>query len=338
MSEVLVTGGTGYIGSHTALELINNNNDIIIIDNLSNSSIKVIDRLNDLSNTKINFIKGDIRDIKLLKSIFNNNNIKSVIHFAGLKSVKESVHDPISYYDNNVGGTLSLLEVMDINKVNNLVFSSSATVYGIPKTIPITENVPIGNTKNPYGTSKYFVEKILNDIYLANKKWSMVILRYFNPIGAHSSGKIGDNPNGIPNNLLPYICQVAIGKLKALSIFGNDYNTKDGTGVRDYIHVVDLSISHVKALKKHFNDSGLHIYNIGTGKGYSVLDIIKSFEKVSNTKIPFNFVPRRDGDIDSCYSNCDKANKILNWQAKKDLNDMLLDAWNWQKNNPNGYD
>ena len=227
---------------------------------------------------------------------------------------------------------------MDINKVNNLVFSSSATVYGIPNLVPITEDMPIGNTQNPYGTSKYFIEKILNDLYFSNKKWSMMILRYFNPIGAHKSGEIGDNPNGIPNNLLPYICKVAVGKLKNLSIFGDDYNTKDGTGVRDYIHVIDLAKAHVKILQKHFNDSGIHTYNIGTGKGYSVLDIIKSFEKINNIKIPFTIAPRRDGDIDTCYSNCEKANKLLKWKAQKDLNDMLLDSWNWQKNNPNGYD
>ncbi|QRN40904.1 MAG: UDP-glucose 4-epimerase GalE [Neisseriaceae bacterium] len=334
---ILVTGGTGYIGSHTVLELIKNGYKVLILDNLSNSNKIVLSKLEKLACCSIAFIQGDVRDRDLLKQIFKQYPIEAVVHFAGLKAVGESIQHPLKYYDNNVIGSIILTQEMQIANIKNIVFSSSATVYGTPNTVPITENMPTGRTTNPYGTSKYMVEQILTDLQLSTQ-WSVVLLRYFNPIGAHKSGEIGEDPNGIPNNLLPYISQVAIGKLKKLAVFGNDYNTKDGTGIRDYIHVVDLANGHIKALQKHQNDPGVHIYNLGTGQGYSVLEIIHAFEQVSGCTIPYEIVERRSGDIATCYSDPSLAKKNLNWDTHNDLEQMIHDTWNWQKNNPNGYE
>ncbi|MBN3860194.1 UDP-glucose 4-epimerase GalE [Neisseriaceae bacterium PsAf] len=334
---ILVTGGTGYIGSHTVLELLQNNYEVLILDNLSNSNKIVLSRLEELANCSIPFIEGDVRDRDLLKKLFTQYPIESVIHFAGLKAVGESVQYPLKYYDNNVNGSIILTQEMQIANIKNIVFSSSATVYGTPKEVPIKENMPTGGTTNPYGTSKSMVERILTDLQSSDPEWSVVLLRYFNPIGAHQSGKIGEDPNGIPNNLLPYISQVAIGKLDKLSVFGDDYPTKDGTGVRDYIHVVDLANGHIKALQKHQNNAGRHVYNLGTGQGYSVLETIHTFEKVTGQSIPYEIVNRRDGDIAVCYSDPSLAKKELHWQTHNNLEQMMVDTWNWQKNNPNGY-
>ncbi|MFD0966448.1 UDP-glucose 4-epimerase GalE [Seminibacterium arietis] len=335
---ILVTGGAGYIGSHTVVELLNAGEEVIVLDNLCNSSLKSLKRVEQITGKTVKFYQGDILDVVILKRVFAENKIKSVMHFAGLKAVGESVSQPAKYYMNNVTGSLLLLQEMKNAGVWNLVFSSSATVYGDPECIPITENCKIGNTTNPYGTSKFMVEKILADVAAAEPKFSFTILRYFNPVGAHESGLIGEDPNGIPNNLLPYISQVAIGKLPHLSVFGSDYDTHDGTGVRDYIHVVDLAIGHIKALNRHADDAGLHIYNLGTGIGYSVLDMIAAFEQANNIKISYSLVGRRAGDIAVCYSDPSLAKKELGWTAQRDLQKMMKDTWNWQKNNPRGYD
>lgn len=334
---ILVTGGAGYIGSHTVVELLNAGKEVIVLDNLCNSSPKSLERVAQITGKQVTFYQGDVLDAPLLQKIFAENNIESVIHFAGLKAVGESVQKPAEYYMNNVTGSLVLVQEMKKAGIRNFVFSSSATVYGDPEIIPITEHCKVGGTTNPYGTSKLMVEQILTDIAKAEPTFSFTILRYFNPVGAHESGLIGEDPNGIPNNLLPYISQVAIGKLPQLSVFGSDYDTHDGTGVRDYIHVVDLAIGHVKALDRHENDSGLHIYNLGTGIGYSVLDMVKAFEQANNIAIPYKQVARRPGDIATCYSDPSLAAKELGWTAERDLNAMMKDTWNWQKNNPQGY-
>lgn len=334
---ILVTGGAGYIGSHTVVELLNHHVEIVVLDNLSNSSEVSLQRVQQITGKNLTFYQGDILDREILQRIFSKHKIDAVIHFAGLKAVGESVKKPLHYYQNNVNGSITLLEEMLKAGIYNLVFSSSATVYGDPEIIPITETCKVGGTTNPYGTSKFMVERILQDAVSANPHLSVVILRYFNPVGAHESGLIGEDPNGIPNNLLPYISQVAVGKLPQLSVFGSDYDTHDGTGVRDYIHVVDLAIGHLKALEKHQNDPGCHIYNLGTGIGYSVLDMVKAFEKANNIQIPYKLVERRPGDIATCYSNPQKALEKLGWKTERDLTQMMKDTWNWQKNNPNGY-
>ena len=336
--DILVTGGAGFIGSHTVVELLNAGHHPIILDNFVNSSPKVLQRMTEITGKKPIVIEGDIRDRACLKNIFAQHKIDSVIHFAALKAVGESVAQPLRYYENNVSGSLVLLDEMQQAGVHSIVFSSSATVYGDPKIVPITENSPVGGTTNPYGTSKYMMERMMMDVQYANPDWSVIILRYFNPIGAHESGKIGEQPNGIPNNLLPYVCQVAAGKLQELSVFGSDYDTPDGTGVRDYIHVVDLAIGHLKALDAKAKTAGVHIYNLGTGQGYSVLDIVKAFEAASGQHVPYAFKPRRAGDIATCYANPDKAQAELGWTAQRDLNTMMIDAWRWQSNHPNGYD
>lgn len=328
--KVLVTGGTGYIGSHTCVELLNNGHDVIIVDNLSNSKPEVINRIKELTGKDFKFYKADILNKKEIDKIFKENNIEAVIHFAGLKAVGESVKIPLRYYYNNVTGTLVLCEVMQKHNVKKMVFSSSATVYGKPKTVPITEDFPLSAT-NPYGRTKLMIEQILRDVYVSDNDWSIALLRYFNPIGAHESGRIGEDPNGIPNNLMPYITQVAIGKKERLNVFGDDYDTHDGTGVRDYIHVVDLAKGHLKALEKVMSTKGVEAYNLGTGVGYSVLDVVRKFEKVTGKKIPYVITSRRPGDIDKCYADPTKACKELGWKAEKTLEDMCKDAWNWQK-------
>lgn len=334
---VLVTGGAGYIGSHTVVELLNAGKEVVVLDNLCNSSAKSLDRVTQITGKQAVFYQGDILDSALLQRIFAAHPIESVIHFAGLKAVGESVKKPAEYYQNNVVGSLNLIQEMRKAGVWNFVFSSSSTVYGDPEIIPVTEDCKVGGTTNPYGTSKLMVEQILTDIAKAEPQFSVTLLRYFNPVGAHESGLIGEDPNGIPNNLMPYIAQVAVGKLKELSIFGNDYDTKDGTGVRDYIHVVDLAIGHLKALERHQNDGGLHIYNLGTGTGYSVLDMVNAFEKANNIVIPHQFAPRRAGDIAINYADASRAAKELGWKAERDLEQMMKDTWHWQKNNPRGY-
>lgn len=334
---ILVTGGLGFIGSHTVVELIQAGHTAIILDNLVNSSIKVLDRIENITGKRPIFYQGDIRDKDLLQQIFKQHQIDSVIHFAALKAVGESVKQPLRYYDNNVSGSLMLLEAMQQAGVKSIVFSSSATVYGSPNQVPINETAPTGATTNPYGTSKHTIERILQDIAIADNAWSVVILRYFNPIGAHSSGQLGEYPNGIPNNLMPYISQVATGKLAELSVFGDDYPTHDGTGVRDYIHVVDLAIGHIQALTHKSQQSGVHIYNLGTGTGYSVLDIVHAFEKATGKQIPYRIQPRREGDIAICYANPQRAANEIHWTAQRNLHDMMIDTWHWLQNNPNGY-
>ena len=336
--NILVTGGAGYIGSHTVIELIKAGHDVVIVDNLVNSSRISIKRVEEIVGKNLPFYEVDIRDRKGLERIFAENRFDCCIHFAGLKAVGESVALPWEYYDNNINGTLVLLDVLRKNNCKNIIFSSSATVYGTPATIPITEECPKGQCTNPYGQTKSMLEQIMMDMQKADPKWNMVLLRYFNPIGAHQSGKIGESPNGIPNNLMPYITQVAVGKLKELGVFGNDYDTPDGTGVRDYIHVVDLANGHVKALKAIENKCGLAIYNLGTGQGYSVLDLVKAFEEANGIKVPYVIKPRRPGDIATCYSDPSKAEKELGWKAQYGITDMCRDAWRWQKQNPNGYD
>lgn len=332
--KILVTGCAGYIGSHTVVELLNKNYEVVGLDNFSNSKKEILNIIKKITNKDIKFYEGNMLDEKLLNKIFEENKIDAVIDFAAYKAVGDSVKKPIEYYINNVSSVLALLKVMKENNVKTIVFSSSATVYGNPKKLPIKETSETGNTTNPYGTSKLFVEKILKDLYESDNTWNICILRYFNPIGAHKSGLIGENPNGIPANLLPYITKVAKGELKQLKIFGNDYNTKDGTGVRDYIHVVDLAVGHLKALEKLEKDKqGMHIYNLGTGKGSSVLEIVKTFEKVNNIKVPYEIVERREGDIDECYSDPSKAQKELNFKTKYTLEDMVKDAWNYENNN-----
>ncbi len=334
--KLLLTGGAGYIGSHTCIELQNMNIEVIVIDNLSNSSYHSLERVQSITNKEITFIEGDVRDKELLRSIFKNGDIEGVIHFAGLKAVGESNEIPLEYYDNNLNSTITLLQVMDEFNCNNLIFSSSATVYGNPEKLPITESFPLSVT-NPYGRTKLMIEDILRDFHKVNTNWNIVLLRYFNPVGAHPSGLIGEDPNGIPNNLLPYITQVAVGKLEKLNIFGDDYATPDGTGVRDFIHVVDLAKGHVAALQKFKIASGLNTYNLGTGQGYSVLEMVKTFSKVNDIKIDYKIVDRREGDIAACYADPTKANNELSWKAIYGLEDICRDAWNWQSKNPNGY-
>ncbi|EUB17221.1 UDP-glucose 4-epimerase GalE [Shuttleworthella sp. MSX8B] len=335
---ILVTGGAGYIGSHTCVELLENGYEVVILDNLVNASPKVVDRIEELSGKKVTFYKGDIRDRDCLNKLFEEQKIDSVIHFAGLKAVGESVAKPWEYYENNISGSLVLFDVMRQHGCKSIIFSSSATVYGNPAQIPITEDCPKGTCTNPYGWTKWMLEQILTDLHTADPEWNVVLLRYFNPIGAHKSGRIGENPNGIPNNLMPYITQVAVGKLKELGVFGNDYDTPDGTGVRDYIHVCDLASGHVAAIKKLEEKSGLSIYNLGTGIGYSVLDIVHNFEEATGIHIPYSIKPRRAGDIATCYSSAEKAKRELGWEARYGIREMCADSWNWQKSNPNGYE
>ena len=336
--KILVTGGAGFIASHTNVELLNAGYDVVVLDNLSNSSEKSLDRVKQITGKEVKFYKGDILDRDILSKILETETIDSCIHFAGLKAVGESVAKPWEYYNNNITGTLTLVDEMRKHGCKNIIFSSSATVYGDPAVIPITEECPKGTCTNPYGWSKSMLEQILSDMQKADPEWNVILLRYFNPIGAHKSGLIGENPNGIPNNLMPYITQVAVGKLKELGVFGNDYDTPDGTGVRDYIHVVDLAVGHVKALKKIKENAGLCIYNLGTGTGYSVLDIVKNFEAATGVKIPYVIKDRRPGDIATCYSDATKAKEELGWTAQYGIKEMCADSWNWQKNNPNGYD
>ena len=333
---ILVTGGAGYIGSHTLVELIKKGYETVVIDNLYNSSEKSLERVEAITGVKPKFYFGDVRDEDLLRRIFTENEIKYVIHFAGLKAVGESCKKPLFYYDNNLNGTLVLVKVMTEFNCKNLVFSSSATVYGTPERLPLDETCKIGGTTNPYGTSKYFQEIMLTDICKADPDWNVILLRYFNPVGAHESGFIGEDPDGIPNNLMPYVAKVAIGELKEVGVFGNDYPTPDGTGVRDYIHVVDLAKGHVAAIEK-VKTKGVHIYNLGTGVGYSVLDVIKAFSKACGRELPYAIKPRRDGDVASNYADSSKAKSELGWQAELNLDDMCASSWNWQKKNPHGY-
>ena len=335
--KILVTGGAGYIGSHTCVELLNEGYEVVIVDNLYNSNQKAVDRIEQITQKKVTFYQNDILDREAFDQIFTKENVDAVIHFAGLKAVGESVRKPIEYYTNNIQGTLILTDVMRKHNVKNIIFSSSATVYGNPAMIPITEECPKGVCTNPYGWTKWMLEQILTDIHTADPEWNVMLLRYFNPIGAHESGLIGEDPKGIPNNLLPYVAQVAIGKLECVGVFGDDYDTPDGTGVRDYIHVVDLAKGHVKALNKIKEKAGVKVYNLGTGNGYSVLDVIHAFEKACGHEIPYQIKPRREGDIATCYSKCDLAKEELGWQAQYNLDDMCASSWKWQTMNPNGY-
>ena len=334
---ILVTGGAGYIGSHTVVELQNSGYDVIVCDNLSNSSRTSLERVKMITGKDVPFYLADIRDRDALNEIFEKEQIDSVIHFAGLKAVGESVAKPWEYYDNNITGTLTLIDVMRKHNVKNIIFSSSATVYGIPEYSPITEDFPKGQCMHPYGWTKSMLEQILSDMHTSDPSWNVVILRYFNPIGAHKSGLIGEDPSGIPNNLMPYVTQVAVGKRPELGVFGNDYNTHDGTGVRDYIHVVDLAVGHVKALRMIEENAGLKIYNLGTGTGYSVLDIVHNFEDATGVPVPYSIKPRRPGDIDIYYASPKKAKDELGWEAQYGVKEMCEDSWRWQKMNPNGY-
>ncbi len=334
--KILVTGGAGYIGSHTCIELLNEKYDVVVLDNLSNSSEESLVRVKDITGKSLEFYKADLLNKKGIAAVFHDHKIDAVIHFAGLKAVGESVQIPLKYFHNNITGTLNLLEVMNDFNVKNIVFSSSATVYGDPASLPIKEDFPLSAT-NPYGRTKLMIEEILQDLHHSDKTWNIALLRYFNPVGAHKSGKIGEDPFGIPNNLVPYISKVAVGSLPQVNVFGDDYNTPDGTGVRDYIHVVDLACGHIKTLPKLFANPGIVIYNLGTGQGYSVLEMIKGFEKASNKKIDYKIADRRPGDIAACWADSAKAKKELGWEARKALHDMCKDTWKWQKNNPNGY-
>lgn len=335
---ILVTGGAGYIGSHTVVELQNAGYDVVVMDNLSNSSEKSLERVEQITGKPVKFYKADILDREATEEIFAKESIDSVIHFAGLKAVGESVRKPWEYYHNNIAGTLVLLDVMRSHNVKNIIFSSSSTVYGTPEKVPVTEETPKGECTNPYGWTKSMLEQILSDVQKSDPAWNVILLRYFNPIGAHKSGLIGENPNGIPNNLMPYITQVAVGKLKELGVFGNDYPTPDGTCIRDYIHVCDLAAGHVKALDKLKENAGLSIYNLGTGNGYSVLEVIDNFEKATGKKIPYSIKPRREGDIPENFANADKAYRELGWKAQYGILEMCQDSWRWQSQNPNGYD
>lgn len=335
--SILVTGGAGYIGSHTCIELLNAGYEIVVVDNFYNSKRESLNRIAELSGKEFTFYECDIRDAEGMDKIFKKEKIDAVIHFAGLKAVGESCQKPIEYYDNNIGGTLTLCDVMRNNGCKKIVFSSSATVYGSNNISPLKETMQTGGTTNPYGTTKYMIEIILSDIYKSDNEWSICLLRYFNPIGAHKSGRIGEDPNGIPNNLMPFITQVAIGKRECLSVFGNDYDTPDGTGVRDYIHVVDLALGHVKALGRALSGNTLDVYNLGTGTGYSVLDVVNAFEKASGVKVNYKIVDRRPGDIATCYSDPTKAFEELGWKAERGIEEMCEDSWRWQSQNPNGY-
>ena len=335
---ILVTGGAGYIGSHTCVELLNSGYDVVVVDNLCNSSKKAIERVEKITGKSISFYEVNILDREALTEVFEKESIDSVINFAGLKAVGESVVKPLEYYHNNITGTLVLCDVMRSHGVKNIIFSSSATVYGDPAFIPITEECPKGKITNPYGQTKGMLEQILTDLWVADHEWNVVLLRYFNPIGAHESGLIGEDPKGIPNNLVPYIAQVAVGKLEKLGVFGDDYDTPDGTGVRDYIHVVDLAKGHVKAMKKLAPGSGISIYNLGTGNGYSVLDVLHAYEKACGKTLPYEIKERRAGDIATCYCDASKAKEELGWIAEKGIEEMCADSWRWQSNNPNGYE
>ncbi|MDD2432063.1 MAG: UDP-glucose 4-epimerase GalE [Firmicutes bacterium] len=334
--SILVTGGAGYIGSHTSIELLNSGYSVVIVDNFKNSKPEVLNRIKEITGKDFKFYEVNLLDKAKLEKVFEENDIEAVIHFAGLKAVGESVEIPLTYYHNNITGTLILCEVMKNYGVNKIVFSSSATVYGMNNQSPLTEDMPVSAT-NPYGRTKLMIEEILKDLVVSDDTWGISLLRYFNPIGAHESGKIGEDPNGIPNNLMPYITQVACGKREKLSVFGDDYDTHDGTGVRDYIHVLDLADAHLKALEKIINTNGVEIYNLGTGVGYSVLDVVKTFAKVNNVDVPFVITERRPGDVATCYADPAKAFKELGWKAKRDLADMCRDSWNWQTKNPDGY-
>lgn len=336
---ILVTGGAGFIGSHTCVELLNAGYEVVVVDNYYNANPKSLERVKELTGKDFKSYECDIRDSEGMDKIFKENKIDAVIHFAGLKAVGESCQKPIEYYDNNIGGTLKLCDVMRNNGCKNIVFSSSATVYGMKNVSPLKETMKTGGTTNPYGTTKYMIEIILEDIYKSDNEWNVTLLRYFNPIGAHESGRIGENPSGIPNNLMPYITQVAIGKRPFLSVYGNDYDTPDGTCIRDYIHVVDLADGHVKAVNNILDGKkGVQIFNLGTGKGYSVLDIVKAFSKAYGKELPYKIAPRRPGDLAVCFSDPTKAKEVLGWEAKRGIDDMCRDSWNWQSKNPNGYD
>jgi len=337
MKTILLTGGAGYIGSHTAIEFLQAGDDVVVYDNLCNSSPESLRRVQQLTGRELIFVEGDIRDRAALDALFRNHDIDAVVHFAGLKAVGESVEKPMLYYDNNVGGSVTLFEAMQAAGVKTIVFSSSATVYGDPASVHIREDFPVGGTTNPYGTSKLFIEKILQDMAIADADWRIALLRYFNPVGAHESGQIGEDPQGIPNNLMPYISQVAVGRREFLNVFGNDYPTPDGTGVRDYIHVVDLAKGHVKAVQKLADGPGVNIWNLGTGHGYSVLDMVHAMEKAAARPIAYKIAPRRAGDIAQCYADPAKAAMDLGWKAEKGLDAMCVDTWRWQSMNPNGY-
>ncbi len=338
MAKVLITGGAGYIGSHTALELLNTGYEVVVYDNLSNSSKESLKRVEELTGKSVKFYEGDVLDAEKLTEMFKTEGIDAVIHCAALKAVGESVRKPLEYYRNNINGTLTLMDVMREVGVKNIVFSSSATVYGSPEVMPITEDCPKGQCTNPYGWTKSMMEQIMTDLQKADPEWNVILLRYFNPVGAHKSGRIGEEPKGIPNNLMPYITQVAVGKLEKLGVFGDDYDTPDGTGVRDYIHVVDLAIGHVKAIDYILTNPGLDIINLGTGVGYSVLDMVKAFSKACKKELPYEIKPRRDGDIAMCYADPAKALKVLGWKAERGLDEMCEDSWRWQSQNPNGYE
>ena len=337
MSKILVTGGAGFIGSHTCVELLDSGYEVVVVDNLCNSSKESLKRVEKITGKSVKFYEADIADKDAMNKVFEENDISCVIHFAGLKAVGESVQKPLEYYQNNISGTLNMCEVMRNHGVKNIIFSSSATVYGDPASVPITEKFPKGQCTNPYGWTKSMLEQILTDIQFADKEWNVILLRYFNPIGAHKSGLIGEDPNGIPNNLMPYVMKVAIGQLPQVNVFGNDYPTPDGTGVRDYIHVVDLAKGHVKAIEKIEENPGVRIYNLGTGKGYSVLDVINNVSKAVGKEIPYVIAERRAGDIAECYADPALAKEELGWEAQYGMKEMCEDSWNWQQKNPNGY-
>jgi len=335
--KILVTGGAGYIGSHTCVELLDAGHEIVVVDNLSNSCEKSLDEVKKITGKDFPFYKCDILDYEGLTKVFDENDVEAVIHFAGLKAVGESVEKPLEYYHNNMTGTFNLVKVMKEHNVFNIVFSSSATVYGSPETVPIKEDFPLSTT-NPYGSTKLMLERVLSDVYVSDNRFSVVLLRYFNPIGAHKSGNIGEDPKGIPNNLLPYVAQVAVGRLPKVNVFGDCYPTKDGTGVRDYIHVVDLALGHLKAVEKKSNMPGVHIYNLGTGQGYSVLEIVKAFSEACGKELPYVIAPPRPGDVAICYADASKAKEELDWEAQRGIAEMCADAWRWQSKNPNGFE
>ena len=336
MAKILVTGGAGYIGSHTVLELLNKNYEVVVVDNFSNSSFESLRRVQKITGKEVTFYEADIRDVATMESIFDKHSFDAVIHFAAFKAVGESCRLPLKYYENNISGTVSLLNIMEKHNVKKIIFSSSATVYGDPERLPLDENCRLSTT-NPYGSTKLMMEMIMQDLYKADKEWNIILLRYFNPVGAHESGLIGEDPKGIPNNLMPFVAQVASGKLQCINVFGNDYDTPDGTGVRDYIHVVDLALGHIAAIEQ-CNDAGVHIYNLGTGHGYSVMDMIHAFEKACGKKLPYKICERRPGDIAACYACPDKAKAELKWEAKFGIEEMCASQWKWQSGNPMGYE